>query len=788
MTDPVRLTQTAFVGGEVTPELEARGELDKYGVALRTAFNVIIRRHGGASARPGTKFIGEVKDSADLARLLPFTFSTEQEYQLLLGDQHFRIIKDEAFVLETAKNITGITQANPGVLEVTGHGYSVNHPIYVVSVGGMTELNGRFFLVNSVPDANHITLRDRWGVVINTTALTAYTSGGTVSKVHEVALPYSDAQAQDVDYEQTADTMFLTHMSYAVRKLTRSGHTTWALTSAAFATAQAAPTSLNVVSTGSSSPGSKPLHYVMTAVNALTEEESVASNSDSVNNDLGISGNFNTITATAASGAGYYNIYKDRGGSGFYGYIGSAVAVAGTVTFIDDNISAEYAETPPAARDPIGSSNNYPGRICMHENRLWFGQTLNEPAGLWATRIGRFENMNISPRSPRATDALEYVFTPGVQAIETLASVKNTLCVFTREAETTLSAGGGSDFISPVSIRKQDHSEYGSDPLKPLKVGDVALFAQRHGSVIRTFGYSLQQDGFLANDLTLLAPHIFETYTLAGWAYQQKPHSLAWMYRSDGTLVSCTLQLDQNVFAFARHQLGGSFGTGDEATGYGVVVGIVSGKSVPTQGPLILLVKRTINGVTKIYAEALQAFNWGEVVSDFWGLDCALLYEGAAVGFVTGLDHLEGETVAALVGGRLVTDLTVTNGRIDLPSGVTGTKILVGYQPPHPRIEPLPVRQDVSAGSSAGRKKKVSAVVLKLFRSVGLKVGHDDESLCPIKGLPPTNYNSPLIAFTGTTQPISLLPKFQQDGTFIIEGTGGLPFHILGFYPDIITE
>lgn len=782
-----RLAQTAFVGGENTPTLEARGDLDKYGVSLRTAYNVVIHRHGGASGRPGTKFIGEVKDSADLARLLPFQFSTVQEYQTLLGDQHARIIKDDAFVLEAALNITGATKASPGVLEVTGHGLSVNNAVYVASVGGMTELNGRYYLVNSVPDADHITLKDRWGAAVNTTAYTTYTSGGTVSRVYERSLPYSDAEAQDVDYEQTADTMFLTHMSYAVRKLTRAGHASWSISTAAFATTQAAPTSVSATPTVNSSYTGTPATnyaYVMTAVNELTDEESVASASDSCVNDLSSSGNINTVTASAAADATYYNVYRDRGGSGFYGFVGSAVAVGGTVTFTDDNIDPDYSQTPPKARDPIGSSGNYPGRVAMHENRMWFGQTENEPSGVFSSKIGRFENMNLSI-PPRATDALQYVFTPGVHAIEALCSVKDVLAVFSAKGEMTLSPGGGSDAITPTSVRKRDHTEWGAKAIKPLKVGDVALFADSYGQIVRAFGYSFQQDGFLSNDLTLLAPHIFEDYTLTGWAYQQSPHSMAWVVREDGTLASCTLQLDQNVFAWARHHLGGNFIDGDEETGYGVVEQVCAGRGA-RQNKIILVVKRTINGMTKRYAEVMADFNWGSSVEDYWGLDCALLYEGVAASFVTGLDHLEGETVAALVNGSLIEGLTVTNGRVDLPEGVTGTKILVGLQPPHPRIVPLPIKADTGQGSSAGRKKKISAVIMRLYKSLGLKVGYSDDTLCPLKPSARLTWTDALGPYTGVHNQ-TMQPKFQEDGVFIIEGTSGLPFTILGFYPDVQT-
>lgn len=76
--------------------------------------------------------------------------------------------------------ITGITNANPGVFHVPSHGLSVDTAVYVQGVSGMTTLNGNYYWVNTVPDANHVTLRDAT-TPIDTSGYGAYTSGGTIN-------------------------------------------------------------------------------------------------------------------------------------------------------------------------------------------------------------------------------------------------------------------------------------------------------------------------------------------------------------------------------------------------------------------------------------------------------------------------------------------------------------------------------------------------------------------------------------------------------------------------------
>lgn len=95
----IRAYQPAFTAGELSPALGARVDLAKYASGLRTAVNLIIHPHGGASNRSGTEFVCEVKDSADEARLIPFQFNTEQTYVLELGDEYIRFVRDGGQIL-----------------------------------------------------------------------------------------------------------------------------------------------------------------------------------------------------------------------------------------------------------------------------------------------------------------------------------------------------------------------------------------------------------------------------------------------------------------------------------------------------------------------------------------------------------------------------------------------------------------------------------------------------------------------------------------------------------------
>lgn len=82
-----------------------------------------------------------------------------------------------------AKPITGATQANPCVITSTGHDLTDGSVVYIASVGGMTQLNGNYYVIRDVT-ANTFSLENLDGSAVNSTGFTAYTSGGTASCFH----------------------------------------------------------------------------------------------------------------------------------------------------------------------------------------------------------------------------------------------------------------------------------------------------------------------------------------------------------------------------------------------------------------------------------------------------------------------------------------------------------------------------------------------------------------------------------------------------------------------------
>src|ERR1035437_781863 len=139
------IIQPSMASGELSPALWGRTDLAKFHTGVARLRNFFVNYSGGASNRAGTQYVGRCLPGIN--RLISFTFSTVQSYALLFSNTKMRVIANGGMVTETAEVITGITNANPGVVIFTGSAYSNGDWVYLSGIIGMTQLNGRVCIV-----------------------------------------------------------------------------------------------------------------------------------------------------------------------------------------------------------------------------------------------------------------------------------------------------------------------------------------------------------------------------------------------------------------------------------------------------------------------------------------------------------------------------------------------------------------------------------------------------------------------------------------------------------------
>ena len=90
--------QSSFAGGEISPEVANRVDLDKYSSAVLKAANCLIRPYGPIYKRPGLKYIAQAKYSDKKSILVPFNGSGNEDYLLEIGHEYIRIHKNGQYL------------------------------------------------------------------------------------------------------------------------------------------------------------------------------------------------------------------------------------------------------------------------------------------------------------------------------------------------------------------------------------------------------------------------------------------------------------------------------------------------------------------------------------------------------------------------------------------------------------------------------------------------------------------------------------------------------------------
>ena len=669
---------SSFTAGEISPRLEGRTNIEKYREGLSDLTNMVVMPHGGVTRRPGTEFLGQCASSVNAAgnhfvRLIPFQFKTSDTYILEFTNETMRVFRNDLQVLESSGvSISGASILGNGRLEITtssAHGFGGGgQEIFISGVNGMTELNNRNFRVSGSPQPTSTTfiLDEVIGDRVDPSGFTAYTSGGTATKIYEKTTPYQNVFLKDLRFAQSADTMFIVHPNFAVRTLTRSDHNNWTFAAVSF-TENSTPT--------------------------------------------------------------------------------------------------------------LSSSNNFPSVVSFFEQRLVFANTNNNPQTIFFSKNGDYTNFTTGSN---ADDALIYTIASNqVNAIRFLSATR-VLTVGTSGGEYVVTSTNDGP-ITPTTTLIRKYSNYGSANIEPVQVADVTLFAQRGNRKIREFKFvgDVNTGGYSAPDMTILAEHITDG-GIKQMAYQQEPDSVVWCVRNDGTLLGLTYRREEEVVAWHKHVIGGSF-----SGGQAVVESIATLPTDTGEDELYMVVKRTIgNGGTKKYVEKLKVFDFGSNTVNSFFVDSGLSYSGSSANTLSGLAHLKNENVQVLGDGASHPDKTISGNALTLDYPVTSAAVGFGFES---SMQTLRVDSGSVDGTSQGKPKRIHGITVRFFETVGAEVGNDSGEVDRIFFRDSSmDMDTAVPMFTGDKE-IEFPGGFDDDDRIFIKQNQPLPLTVLAFYPRMNT-
>lgn len=821
-----------MAAGEVSPSFFGHVDNQSYALGLSTCRNAFISYRGGAYSRAGTKFVGYSAQTTHSfpPRLITFRFSIKQGLILEFGHLYMRVIQNGGFVTESAQSVSVITQGSPvSVQTSSSHGYATGDWVYLSGIAGMPALEAQtFYAVVTGPTT--FSLSTPFGAPIDSTNFGAYTGGGTAARIYTLVTPWAEKDLKWLKFDQSADVMSICCWNqddgtlYQPQELARISNNSWTLTPANFVSTVSPPASAPSLTLthpagalGTADNSAATYAFGITAVNPNDGSESVMTDPGIVGGsaNLAVTSGSILLTWPAVSGVQQYNIYAAEPIAGttaatppstmpagvLYGYVGTALQTS----FTYGNIVPDFSQVPPTHYNPFSGTGNDPSVVTYFQERRVYMATPNQPDTYFMSQPGSF--LNFDRRIP-TIDSDSITGTPWAQKVDGIqfaVAMPGGLVVLTGSSAWQLTGVGGSSLnpqpITPANQQAQPQAYNGCHShIPPDKVNWEVFYVQAKGSLVRAFAYNYFINIYTGIDLTYLSSHLFLAAGQANadgsireWAWSEEPYKVRWVVREDGTLLSLTYLKEQEVAGWARHDTFGQF------------VSVASCTELPVDATYFATSRPSGLG-TAYLIERMDNRLW-ESVLDCWCVDAGLaLPQGSGpVTRVTGLNHLLGNYVAAIMDGVPIVGLLVQqfgDGTIGvtLPFPASNVKVGIGYT-----VQVQSLYLDAGQPTIQARRKKIAKAAVRLEASAGVQIGCNQPDAStqsppasfvewsnltsvPDRGVP---FTSPgggqgVNLWTGDSQPLPLTGGYQVPGQVCAQQLNPLPMQILAFIPEIL--
>lgn len=386
-----------------------------------------------------------------------------------------------------------------------------------------------------------------------------------------------------------------------------------------------------------------------------------------------------------------------------------------------------------------GAARGWPRSCAFYKERLYFGGNTYMPDGIWGSEIGDLYQFSLL--SPIATLAAADPYNARIGQSESKfvnhLFPKENLFANMESKECYLSPPNKDLSVSATNIEVQSHSAFGAAQLQPaphkesmVYVGWTDDIASTYGRKILELLFNPKDDRYEVDDLSERTPDItrdraittsavVQRPTFVGLAVTKRPNPVIWTRDSTGRLYSITRNKKTGAIGWAHHPLGGSYLSGDAK-----VVDIID-----CDGQLVLAVLRNTGGnADQICYEIMSEEFVSSVLNPTTGSPIYPIYLDYSItgtvsaGAVTGLNHLNGNTVHALVGGDYLGTYVVSGNAITVGTSHNGKIAIIGYNYESLLI-PTALESNALLGSGLGQIKRTNEVVVEFERTVGAKVG-----------------------------------------------------------------
>ena len=230
-----------FMTGEIAPSVSARVDFDKYPTACERLENFMIKAQGPVTRRPGSRYVAATKTSSKKSRMITFKFNVTDSRILEFGDGYIRIFKSDA-TTGVGEQLRRVTTATCTLSATTGSGitFTASSAVFTsADVGKVIRMGDSLATITGYTSTTVVTctITVNWPATYNQTGwdyTTKVISSGYWHVIEEIVSPYLEDHIWEIDHDQDADVMYLTHPKFSPRKLSRASDTSWSLAEMSF--------------------------------------------------------------------------------------------------------------------------------------------------------------------------------------------------------------------------------------------------------------------------------------------------------------------------------------------------------------------------------------------------------------------------------------------------------------------------------------------------------------------------------------------------------------------------
>lgn len=342
----------------------------------------------------------------------------------------------------------------------------------------------------------------------------------------------------------------------------------------------------------------------------------------------------------------------------------------------------------------------YPKHIAFYQDRLVFANTKNYPFTIWASETSDYYSFKIHSELLDSDSIQTNVVGDGLNEITALVSLMS-LIAFT---ENGVFRTGIDEWNATGNFALTKQSKGGACAVRPVTIDNSCIYVRPTKDNIRDFYYQYQIDSYAGEQLDILARDLFENRKIKQLAYQEQDKTI-WVLFEDGTMCYCCYMKEQEILGWNKFETSGK------------VVSIATIMS-NFNDTLYLAIERK-NGIC---IEKLDKRLNSKNIKDQIFLDSAIVFSdnGRQFNTITGLSHLEGQSVDVLADGFVKKNVTVVNGTITLNEFVTKAIVGLSYET---IVETLDINFAGQGQDTKAQKRRIIGADIEFIDSCVVECG-----------------------------------------------------------------